>query len=140
MHCTHSGVPNNAKLLKWKQITTGTDGIHGYGYGQDEDQGQLGAWYVISAIGMFDVAGLVNKNAEMALGSPLFDKVTISLNKDYYPGEIFVIETTNNSHENKYAQQYKLNGEALTEPSIPFEAIIKGGKLSVTMGDTPKDN
>ena len=22
----------------------GTDGVHGYGYGQDEDQGQLGAW------------------------------------------------------------------------------------------------
>ena len=29
----------------------GTDGIHGYGYGQDEDQGQLGAWYVISSLG-----------------------------------------------------------------------------------------
>ena len=28
----------------------GTDGIHGYGYGQDEDQGQLGAWYVISSL------------------------------------------------------------------------------------------
>jgi putative alpha-1,2-mannosidase len=88
---------------------------------------------------MFDVAGLVNKDAEMALGSPLFDKVTITLNKDYYPGKEFVIETTNNSHENKYAQQYELNGEVLTEPAIPFEAIIKGGKLSVTMGNTPKD-
>ena len=87
---------------------------------------------------MFDVAGLVNKNAEMALGSPLFDKVTISLNKDYYPGETFVIETTNNSHENKYAQQYELNGKVLAEPSIPFEAIIKGGKLSVTMDNMPK--
>ena len=116
----------------------GTDGVHGYGYGQDEDQGQLGAWYVISSIGMFDVAGLVNKDAEMALGSPLFDKVTISLNKDYYPGEKFVIETTNNSHENKYAQQYELNGKVLAEPSIPFKSIIKGGKLSVTMDNMPK--
>ena len=116
----------------------GTDGVHGYGYGQDEDQGQLGAWYVISSIGMFDVAGLVNKDAEMALGSPLFDKVTISLNKDYYPGEKFVIETTNNSHENKYVQQYELNGKVLAEPSIPFEAIIKGGKLSVAMDNMPK--
>ncbi len=35
----------------------GTEGIHGYGYGQDEDQGQLGAWYVLSAIGLFDVQG-----------------------------------------------------------------------------------
>ena len=28
----------------------GLEGIHGYGYGQDEDQGQLGAWYVMSAL------------------------------------------------------------------------------------------
>ena len=33
----------------------GLEGIHGYGYGQDEDQGQLGAWYVMSALGLFDV-------------------------------------------------------------------------------------
>ena len=31
----------------------GLEGIHGYGYGQDEDQGQLGAWYVMSALGLF---------------------------------------------------------------------------------------
>ena len=36
----------------------GTDGIHGYGYGQDEDQGQLGAWYVISSLGLFYLKGL----------------------------------------------------------------------------------
>ena len=35
----------------------GTDGIHGYGYGQDEDQGQLGAWYVISSLGLFYIKG-----------------------------------------------------------------------------------
>lgn len=38
----------------------GTDGIHGYGYGQDEDQGQLGAWYVISSLGLFDMKGLTD--------------------------------------------------------------------------------
>ena len=26
--------------------------------GRDEDQGQLGAWYVMSSIGLFDVKGL----------------------------------------------------------------------------------
>lgn len=39
----------------------GTDGIHGYGYGQDEDQGQLGAWYVISSLGLFDMKGLTDQ-------------------------------------------------------------------------------
>ncbi len=51
---------------KWvRQICNdfyGTDGIHGYGYGQDEDQGQLGAWYVLAGIGLFDVKGGSDSN------------------------------------------------------------------------------
>ena len=46
---------------KWTRLICdefyGTDGEHGYGYGQDEDQGQLGSWYVLSAMGLFDVQG-----------------------------------------------------------------------------------
>ncbi len=71
----------------------GTEGVHGYGYGQDEDQGQLGAWYVMSAIGLFDVKGLTSPDPAFQVGSPLFDKVVISLNPDYYTGCEFVIET-----------------------------------------------
>lgn len=59
----------------------GVEGIHGYGYGQDEDQGQLGAWYVMSSIGLFDVKGLTEINPKFQIGSPLFDKVVIKLNK-----------------------------------------------------------
>ena len=117
----------------------GTDGIHGYGYGQDEDQGQLGAWYVISSIGMFDVAGLANEQAKFALGSPQFDKITIRLNPKYYTGDRFVIETKNNSSTNRYVQQYVLNGETLHVPEIPFQTVVKGGKLEVEMGSEPKD-
>ena len=70
----------------------GTDGIHGYGYGQDEDQGQLGAWYVISSMGLFDVKGLAGTNPSFGLGAPLFDKITIRLNPKYYSGEEFTID------------------------------------------------
>lgn len=118
----------------------GTDGIHGYGYGQDEDQGQLGAWYVISSLGMFDVAGLGNINPEFSLGSPKFDKITIQLDKTYYKGDRFVIETTNNSKENKYVQKYVLNGQPLEGLKIPFNTVTAGGKLDVEMGNTPKDS
>lgn len=117
----------------------GTDGIHGYGYGQDEDQGQLGAWYVISSLGLFDVAGLGNINPQFAVGSPQFDRITIRLNKDYYPGDQFVIEATGNSPTHVYAQEYRLNGEPLKGLKIPFHTVTAGGKLEVRMGDTPKD-
>lgn len=118
----------------------GTDGIHGYGYGQDEDQGQLGAWYVISSLGLFDVKGLTDINPSFALGSPLFDKITIQLNNTYYKGKEFVIEARNNSSENAYVQQFRLNGEELQETRIPFSAITNGGRLELEMGNAPKDN
>ena len=115
----------------------GTDGIHGYGYGQDEDQGQLGAWYVISSLGMFDIKGLASIDPTFALGSTLFDKVTIQLNKDYYPGDTFVIEATNNDKQHIYVKKYELNGKTLSVPEIKFKDVVKGGHLSVEMTDTP---
>lgn len=118
----------------------GTEGIHGYGYGQDEDQGQLGAWFVISSMGLFDVKGLTDTKPSFGLGAPLFDKITIKLNENYYPGKEFVISTSGISKENNYVQQYTLNGKPLHDVHIPFTEIIKGGHLEVEMGNTPKDN
>ncbi len=117
----------------------GTDGIHGYGYGQDEDQGQLGAWYVISSLGLFDMKGLTDQAPSFALGSPLFDKITIRLNDRYYKGKEFVIETRNNSKQNDYVQSMDLNGKSLTDTRIPFSEIVQGGHLVLEMGNQPKD-
>ncbi|MGM9803695.1 MAG: GH92 family glycosyl hydrolase [Muribaculaceae bacterium] len=118
----------------------GADGIHGYGYGQDEDQGQLGAWYVISSLGMFDVGGLANYEPSLSLGSTKFNKVTIKLNPKYYKGEQFVIEAKGNSAETPYVQRYVLNGEQLNSLRVPFSTITRGGKLQVEMGANPVDD
>ncbi|MBQ3659034.1 MAG: GH92 family glycosyl hydrolase, partial [Bacteroidales bacterium] len=45
------------------------------GYCGDEDNGQTSAWYIFSAMGFYPVCPA---SAEYALGSPLFDKVTIT--------------------------------------------------------------
>lgn len=117
----------------------GVDGIHGYGYGQDEDQGQLGAWYVIASMGLFDIKGLTDEQPGFALGSPLFDKITVSLNNRYYQGKEFVIETKNNNLQNDYIQSMNLNGKVWTDTHIPFDEIIKGGRLRMEMGSQPRD-
>ena len=118
----------------------GTEGIHGYGYGQDEDQGQLGAWYVMAGIGLFDVKGLTAIDPEMQIGSPLFDKITIQLNQDYYKGKQFVIETENNSKDNVYVQKIELDGKVQDSPFVKFQDIVNGGKLKLNMSGTPKIN
>lgn len=118
----------------------GTEGIHGYGYGQDEDQGQLGAWYVMSSIGLFDVKGLTEINPKFQVGSPLFDKVTIKLNGKYYKGKTFTIETKNNSASNLYIQSIAMNGKASNSCSVPFQEVVKGGKLVIELGYKPNTN
>jgi predicted alpha-1,2-mannosidase len=117
----------------------GTEGVHGYGFGQDEDQGQLGAWYAISSIGLFDVKGLTEPKPEMEIGSPLFDKIKIHLSPKYYKGKEFVIETKNNSHTNQYVQSIKLNNQTLHRPFVSWENITKGSKLVLQMGPNPVD-
>ena len=114
----------------------GTEGIHGYGYGQDEDQGQMGAWYVISSIGLFDVRGLSGPNAEFQVGSPVFDKVTIRLPQELRKNE-FVIEAENNSKQNIYIKQAILNGKPDNSLRLPYSELVKGGTLKLTMSSTP---
>lgn len=118
----------------------GTEPTHGYGYGQDEDQGQLGAWYVLAAMGLFDVQGGTNKHPTMQIGSPLFDKVTIRLNKKYYPGEAFTIIAKNNTDSAHYVQQAEFNGETLNRCFLPLRDIQKGGVLKLEMGERPNEN
>lgn len=118
----------------------GTEGIHGYGYGQDEDQGQLGAWYVISSIGLFDVKGLAEAAPELGIGSPLFNRITIRLSDRYYKGGTFTIETRHGGGENIYVQSLSLNGKKLDEPFVPFKKVVEGGKLVLEMGKTPQDD
>lgn len=108
----------------------GTDGIHGYGYGQDEDQGQMGAWYVLAGIGLFDVKGLTAPDASFQLASPLFDKITINGGK-----KAFVITAENNSKENMYIQEASLNGKQTDR--IPYQDIVNGGTLHLKMGAQP---
>jgi predicted alpha-1,2-mannosidase len=118
----------------------GTEGIHGYGYGQDEDQGQLGAWYVLGAIGLFDVQGGAAADPRMQLSSPLFNKVTIQLNRKYYPGNSFTIIANNYSPANIYIQSAQFNGKKIHKPSLSFKEIVKGGTLEYTVGSKPNMN
>lgn len=114
----------------------GTETVHGYGYGQDEDQGQLGSWYVMAALGLFDVKGFTDRRPIIELGSPMFDKATIVLGNN----KKLIIETKNNSKENLYVQSVKLNGKDLPNCWLYRDELMKGGKLVFQMGNTPNKN
>jgi predicted alpha-1,2-mannosidase len=116
----------------------GTEGIHGYGYGQDEDQGQLGAWYVMASIGLFDVKGLTDMEPSFQVSSPLFDKVTIKLPAST-GRKPFTIDVSNNTKTNVYLQDVKFNGQNLSKLSITLKDIAKGGNLKMEVGAKPSN-
>lgn len=110
----------------------GTEAIHGYGFGQDEDQGQLGAWYVMSSIGLFDVRSLTGENPSFQVGAPLFDRITISLPKTLRKNK-FEIEVKNQDTSRIYLDQIQLNGKILSGQELPFQDLVKGGKMSIVL-------
>lgn len=107
------------------------------GYNGDEDQGQMGALGVLMAIGLFDVEGGAAVKPTYQITSPVFDRVTIRLNQEYFPGRTFTITTRNNQPENVYIQSAKLNGQALDQVSFPHDVLVKGGGLELELGPRP---
>ena len=107
------------------------------GYPGDEDQGQMGAWYVMSAMGLFQMKGGASVTPVYEIGSPIFDRVVIHLDTDYYPADKFVIEARNNSPENVYVQSAVLDGRPLQKPWFTHSDLVDGGKLVLHMGPDP---
>lgn len=103
----------------------------------NEDVGQMSAWYVLSAIGLHQYCP---GDTRVEITSPVFDKVTVQLDRDYYSGRRFVIKAVDNSPENIYIQRAELNGKPLDACHIDFSDITAGGELVLYMGPQPNKN
>ncbi|MBU79584.1 MAG: alpha-mannosidase [Flavobacteriales bacterium] len=100
------------------------------GYCGDEDNGQTSAWYVFSALGFYPVTPGV---PQYVLGSPLFDKVTMSLHN----GKKFTIKSDDNNYNSHYIKSLKLNGADYNNTWIGYDEIKKGGNLIFKMDNKP---
>ena len=100
--------------------TNQPDGIIG-----NEDCGQMSAWYVLSSLGFYQVCPGI---PVYAIGRPMVDKATIPV-----AGGNFEIIVKNNSPENKYVKEAKLNGKVLDTLFFPHADLVKGGTLEIEM-------
>lgn len=80
------------------------DGLSG-----NEDVGQMSAWYVLSALGMYEVEPA---GGRYWFGSPLFDRAEVKI-----PGGTFTIVAENNSAKNRYIQRVWLDGVPIRSPT-----------------------
>jgi predicted alpha-1,2-mannosidase len=101
------------------------DGLSG-----NEDCGQMSAWYILSAMGFYQVCP---GTPEYIIGTPIFDKITIHLEN----GKDFVVKANHVSQENKYIQSATLNGKPLTKSWFTHEDILNGSELVFEMDSVP---
>ena len=105
--------------------TDSPDGIIG-----NEDCGQMSAWYIMSAMGFYQVNP---SNGVFVFGSPLFPSLTLRLEN----GRSFTVTAEGNSDTNIYIQSATLNGQPYEKSYITYDDIMAGGELHFVMGDKP---
>ncbi|PML75605.1 GH92 family glycosyl hydrolase [Enterovibrio norvegicus] len=98
----------------------------------NEDVGQMSAWYIMSAMGFYQVSPA---DPSYSIGRPLFDEVVIDVD-----GGTFTIVADNNSPHNKYVKSVTINGNALSD-ELTFEhsEIKAGGELRFVMTGDKKE-
>ncbi|MFB9359484.1 GH92 family glycosyl hydrolase [Actinoplanes nipponensis] len=102
----------------------------GQGYPGDEDNGEMSAWQVFSALGFYP---LQMGRPAYAIGSPLFTRATVNLEN----GRKIVVNAPGNSRRNVYVQSLKVNGKAYGSTSLPHALLADGATLDFTMGPSP---
>ena len=96
----------------------------------NEDCGQMSAWYVFSAMGIYPVDPV---SGEYEIGTPLFPETRVNLAN----GKTFTILAPNVSRENIYIQSVKVNGKPYDKSYITHQQIMDGATVEFEMGNQP---
>lgn len=110
-----------------EQYRNDPDGLSG-----NEDCGQMSAWLVLNAMGIYQVAP---GNPVYSVGRPLFGKMTVNLPE----GKKLDIEAKGLSDSNIYVKSVTFNGKRLVSPFISHEDFAGGGNLTFDMTDKPSE-
>ena len=96
----------------------------------NDDTGTMSTWAVFSMMGFYPACpGDVN----YVLTTPTFDKVTISLNKKYYPKGELVIESKHNTPKEIYIKGVNAGGKQLKGLTLSQEDLVNAGTVKFTL-------
>lgn len=106
-----------------KYFTTQPNGIPG-----NEDTGTMSAWAIFSMMGFYP-----NCPGEPTyiLTAPVFDKVTIKLQPEYYKQRQLVIEAPGATGSKAYIKRVTLGGKAVKTSIITHDELVNAGTMHV---------
>ncbi len=114
------------KWVRW--ILDNKYGTDPGGLDGNDDGATLSAWYILSAMGFYPMAG----SDWYELGAPLFERAEMKLG-----GHKLEIVAENFSPDNIYVKKIWLNDTLLSRTRIRHEEIAKGGMLKFEMSNDP---
>ncbi|ELS3150826.1 GH92 family glycosyl hydrolase [Vibrio parahaemolyticus] len=97
------------------------DGIIG-----NEDVGQMSAWYLMSALGFYQISPT---DPTYSIGRPIFDKATVDIGSG-----TFTVTAENNGPDNMYIKEVSINGKPLdVYNTFQHNEFKAGGELHFVM-------
>lgn len=112
------------KVLK-EQYRNNVDGLSG-----NEDCGQMSAWYLMNALGFYQVCP---GEPVYSIGRPWLPFAVVNLSGN----RKIVIKVKNYSKDNKYIKSVRLNGKQLQKPFFRHSDIVNGAVFEYEMTDKP---
>lgn len=107
------------------EYSDGPGGLSG-----NDDAGQMSAWYVFAAIGLYPANPV---SGEYLLSTPIFSHVTI-----YLPnGKKWEIRVDGKTPSSLHIQSVSWNGHAYTKKSLSHADMMKGGKMVIKVFSIP---
>ena len=100
------------------------------GLSGNEDCGQMSAWYVMSALGLYPTAP---GNTNYQIGRPIFKKAEVKLPNR----KKLSIEAPNNTASTKYVKEVSFNSSKVDDTELDHNQIKKGGLLLFQMTEEP---
>ena len=100
------GRPNIGRVRSWISIMARIQKMDGRA---TKTRDRWAHWFVMSAIGLFEMDGGGSTRPIYEIGCPLFNKITIQLDPKYYPGGQFIIEAVDLSQTNRFIQSAELD-------------------------------
>ncbi|GGK02553.1 alpha-1 2-mannosidase [Parabacteroides faecis] len=101
----------------------------------NDDTGTMSTWAVFSMMGFYPACP---GDMDYVLTSPTFNKVTIDLDKKFYPKGELVIESMHQTPEDIYIKEVTAGGKKLKGYTISQEELVNAGTLKFILEDTHK--